>query len=330
MNQLSSVEPGAVLGDICIAARTPGTPLDGTLVELTHSWRFSGTGPVGLLSAALRKAGTGEDPDGAEAWQIATRLSDQNRVGDENPTGNRFSLHASPDNFRPGNDSAFDDLQNTVLAGFRDFMNAAGVDTAFQALSRFRILTALRRGPYGVENLNKLAEEILSQKRIRGTDNDRPRKLNPSGRFYDHRVIMITRNEYGLNLFNGDIGILLPANADQPEATAEKAADIVAWFEITDPETGVKGFRKIPCSMLPEHETAFAMTIHKSQGSEFTDVLLLLPPTSSPILTKELLYTGITRVVRHAVLWCNEDAFKAAAVRKTERASGLTAVLLQR
>ena len=142
--------------------------------------------------------------------------------------------------------------------------------------------------------------------------------LVPTSGFYDHQLIMITVNTPDLNLFNGDVGVIL-AQKNHPQA-------LEAWFP--DPESGV---RAIPVGLLPEHETAFAMTIHKSQGSEFPYVALILPERDdSPILTRELLYTGITRVAidpqqnrGKLTIWCSPQSFKTAVVRKTTRSTGL-------
>jgi exodeoxyribonuclease V alpha subunit len=223
------------------------------------------------------------------------------------------------------------DLHKIILAQFRPFLEATTVAGAFAALAQFRILCALRRGPHGVETLNRLTEEILALERMHfaAGDPQRPaRKLDPAGRFYDHRVVMISRNDYGLRLFNGDVGIVLPETAGGGMgAGGAEEARLTAWFEVSDEATGRRSYRHLPCHMLPEHETAFAMTIHKSQGSQFRDILVLLPPQESPVLTRELLYTGLTRAEKRVWLWCGERAFKLAATRRTVRASGLAATL---
>ena len=138
---------------------------------------------------------------------------------------------------------------------------------------------------------------------------------------------MVTRNDYGLRLFNGDVGIILPETANGDAVTAGTKPRLVAWFEEADEETGATKYRALPCHMLPEHETAFAMTIHKSQGSQFRDVLVMLPYRENPGLTKELLYTGITRAEKRVSLWCSEAVFKQASTSRTQRASGLTTAL---
>jgi exodeoxyribonuclease V alpha subunit len=140
------------------------------------------------------------------------------------------------------------------------------------------------------------------------------RLLDPSGTFYDHRLIMVTVNDYSLGLFNGDVGVVL--------AEAGSGA-LYAWFE-RQAAAGGDPYRRIPVNMLPDNETAFATTVHKSQGSEFERVLLVLPPDEhSPVMTRELLYTGLTRTKGPLDLWCTEAAFTACVARPTCRASGL-------
>jgi exodeoxyribonuclease V alpha subunit len=119
----------------------------------------------------------------------------------------------------------------------------------------------------------------------------------------------VTANDYGVRLFNGDIGFVLRDEED---------GELRAFFPA--PAGGV---RKISLARLPDHETAFAMTVHKSQGSEFTRVALLLPPRDSPVLTRELVYTGITRAGRFLHLWTTPEILRAAVRRRTQRVSGL-------
>lgn len=329
-HQLSSVAPGFVLGDICAAAQAgPGAPLDGTLVELTHNWRFPADGPVGRLSGALMVAGSADDPAGERAW--ATLREQQGRVSQ---AGDEVAWHDMPETLRDAGGRPLKDLRKLILEQYRPFLEATAVAGAFAALAQFRILCALRHGPHGVETLNGLTEEILALAGMHfaAGDPQRPaRKLKPAGRFYDHRVVMITRNDYGLRLFNGDVGIVLPeAAGGGTEAGGGGEERLTAWFEVSDEATGQRSYRHLPCQMLPEHETAFAMTIHKSQGSQFRDILVMLPPRESPVLTRELLYTGLTRAEKRVWLWCGESAFKLAATRRTARDSGLAAALAAR
>jgi exodeoxyribonuclease V alpha subunit len=190
-------------------------------------------------------------------------------------------------------------LRGPVTAGFRDFLKASDPLEALAALARFRVLCALREGPFGLAGLNQMTEEILEEARLIKT-------LDP---WYAHRPIMVTRNDYNLKLFNGDIGVVLPdAASGEPRA----------FFP--GPENEVRKFLPL---RLPEHQTAYALTVHKSQGSEFDRILLVLPDRESPVLSRELLYTGITRARKSVELWFEEEVFRAALSRRLSRTSGL-------
>ena len=179
------------------------------------------------------------------------------------------------------------------------------------------MLCAVRAGPFGVRTVNRIVEEILAQRGVKTIAPAlRPdRKLDPSGSFYDHRLILITVNDYSLDLYNGDVGVVLA------EAPGKKS--FYAWFS-GQAAGGGDAYRKIAVNMLPAHETAFAMTVHKAHGSEFKRVLLVLTPeVQSPVLTRKLLYTGLTRTQEKIDLWCTEATFKAAVTRRTRRVSRL-------
>jgi len=194
-------------------------------------------------------------------------------------------------------------LRRRVIGGFGEFLEASEPLEALAALARFRVLCALREGPFGVAGLNQLTEEILEAAGL----------IRLQGPWYSHRPIMITRNDYTLKLFNGDIGIVLPdAASGEPRA----------FFP--GPENEVRKFLPL---RLPEHQTAYALTVHKSQGSEFDRVLLVLPDRESPGLSRELLYTGITRARKSVELWFEEKVFRAALSRRVRRSSGLRDVL---
>ena len=148
--------------------------------------------------------------------------------------------------------------------------------------------------------INLLVEQILREQKL----------IKPDRRWYPGRPVLITRNDYNLRLFNGDMGIVLP----DPSANH----DLRVFFPVADGT-----LRKFHPLRLPEHETVYAMTVHKSQGSEFDTVLLLLPDRESPVLTRELIYTGITRAKESVEIWGSEDVFRAAVSRCIERRSGL-------
>ncbi|MCP4106798.1 MAG: exodeoxyribonuclease V subunit alpha [Desulfobacteraceae bacterium] len=307
-DQLASVEAGAVLGDICgtgieryvrLTERIASDQLSlfnseqqaedsshetfktvrKCIVQLYRSYRFGGDSGIGEVSRSVNKG---------NADKGITLLKDgkyEDIQWKELPKPNHLLQY----------------IKETVIRGFEDYLkNSGDPSEIFDKFDRFRILCAIRQGPYGVSALNRLAEQILRDKNL----------INPDKTWYAGRPVMITRNDYNLRLFNGDVGIALP----DPDAEN----DIRVFFRNADGTP-----RKFHPFRLPEHETVYAMTVHKSQGSEFDKVLLLLPDRDSPVLTRELVYTGITRAMNSVEIWGVESVFRTAVLRRINRSSGL-------
>lgn len=275
-DQLASVEAGHVLGDICEAAAATG---GAGFHALQRNFRFSSESGIQKLSAAVNRGET--EP----ALALLAKPS-------ENLTGRPL----------PAPGALAGQLRELILQAHRRTMQAATPGEALLVQSAFRILCAIRGGPYGVDHLNRLAESILAG------------FIQPAGRHYPGRPIMILQNDYNLGLFNGEIGVLLPNPSDTTE--------LRAYF----PDASGQ-LRSIHAARLPEHETAWAMTVHKSQGSECDRVLLILPDRDNPVLTRELVYTGLTRARTAAEVWYSAPVFKTAVARRTERFSGLRDLL---
>ncbi|HEY0338084.1 MAG TPA: ATP-binding domain-containing protein, partial [Burkholderiales bacterium] len=170
----------------------------------------------------------------------------------------------------------------------------------FEIFNQFRVLCAHRRGLSGVVALNHMIEGVLKDEHLVASHDT----------WYAGRPIMIMRNDYNLKLFNGDVGITL-ADPHAPE-------HLKVFFP-----GGDEGLRAFAPSRVPEHETVYAMTIHKSQGSEFSEVLMILPNEPSPIMSRELVYTGITRAMNRVEIWGNEAVFSDAVEHRLRRASAL-------
>ena len=304
-DQLASVEAGAVLADICnggirrdyssdLAAQfamvtgrefpfnseNKTSPLSDCIVELRRNYRFADESEISHLSRAVN---CGDAVRGAQLLQAPTSATGSEVSWRDLPSPNALKRVLKP----------------IVLDSYADSPESNHPALALESFSRFRILCAVRHGPYGVENLNRLAEEILAEAGL----------VNPSARFYAGRPILITRNNYNLHLFNGDIGLLLHDSSRN---------ELRAFFLGSD--ESVRSFLPL---QLPPHETAFALTVHKSQGSEFERVLLLLPKDDSPVLTRELVYTGITRASNRVEVWSSESLFMTAVQRRIQRRSGL-------
>jgi len=225
-------------------------------------------------------------------------LADALRTGDavratellrEGPAGVRFHEDVADPLARAS--------RETLLAPWRALMTLHDPAQALQQARTLRLLTALREGPQGAAALNLRIEEALA-----GTQRDP---------YFHGRLLLVTENSYRHGLFNGDIGVVQRDDAGMP----------VAWFAGAD---GVRGFH--PAS-LPAHAGAFAMTVHKAQGSEFDTVWLLLPKQDARTLSRELLYTGVTRARRELHVCASEDVLRAALARHAQRVSGLAARL---
>jgi exodeoxyribonuclease V alpha subunit len=188
-------------------------------------------------------------------------------------------------------------LAAAAREGYAAFAQAATPAGALDALKRFRILAPHREGRFGVGNLNRVIDSALSRLRSAGSSAS---AMTP---------VMITDNTYDLGLYNGDTGVLAGATAEDGPA---------AFFP--DPDSGI---RRISALRLPQHGTAFALTIHKVQGSEFDSVLLVLPDKMSEVLCRELLYTAVTRARKRVEIWGDEEVFRRAVERRIERSSGL-------
>ena len=190
-------------------------------------------------------------------------------------------------------------LLTRIEQGYEGYLQAALTGdpaAAFAAFNQFRVLTAQREGAFGVAGLNE-ALEARYKRRF---------KLAERERWYAGRAVMVQSNDYALGLFNGDIGICL-----------QTELGLRVLFE------GEDGFRSFTTARLPSHETALAMTVHKSQGSEFSEVLLVLPELPSPLLSRSLFYTGITRAKHKVEIWALAPRISEAVTTRAERAAGL-------
>ena len=327
-DQLASVEAGAVLGDLCRdAAQGRYTPATAAFVEaatgqalpiefmgdgpalaqqtvmLRHSHRFGGRiGELALAvnagdanaAAALLRAASGESlqwPDTLAASAVV-QLAVHGRSGA--PGG--YSTYLQTVQQRPA---------TADRATYEAW--AVAVLTAFE---RFRVLCAVHDGEWGTASLNAGIERALAAEG----------RLARRGEWYEGRPVMVTRNDASLGVFNGDIGIAL--RPFSVTAHGDGGANLRAFF------VDGNALRSVGVSRLAHVETAFAMTVHKSQGSEFEHTVLVLPAAPSRVLTRELVYTGITRARQAFTLVTGRrQAFAEALARRTRRSSGLLELL---
>lgn len=328
-DQLSSVEAGAVLGDVCQRAEAghysdetaawlasvtgddiaawvcdDARPLDQHVVMLRHSHRFGADSGIGRLAQAVNAG----DATAANAL-LRLQLDDLRWVdhGCDNATlrelvlpthdvdgGYRGYLHRLRTQ-RPAQGASFE----THQAWARDVLHAFG---------RFQLLCAVRQGDEGTEGLNRRVAELLQREGL----------IDASHLWYEGRPVLVTRNDYALGLMNGDIGMALQV----PDEHGRLALRVA--FPLAAPVGGeAEGIRFVLPSRLGAHESVYAMTVHKSQGSEFEHAALLLPAKRSAIATRELLYTGITRARSRFTLVAPTHAVAEATARRVSRHSGL-------
>jgi exodeoxyribonuclease V alpha subunit len=311
-DQLASVEPGAVFGDICSAAEAAGWspafreqvrpyvqalpassanaggPLQDSMTVLRRSYRFGGESGIGQLSRSIQAG------DCVTAIQLLNAKDLPDVLWEE---------AAAP----AGLESR---LERWILEAYSGCLEAASPAEAFTSFARSRILCAVRQGPFGVTRINRMAEDTLARKGL----------VRPRGGWYRGRPVIINRNDYPLRLFNGDIGIAW----EEPSRAQTGPLPLGVFFPSESGE-----MRRFLPSRLPEQETVFAMTIHKAQGSEFDSVLLILPDQASPVLTRELLYTAVTRARKRVEIWARRETIEASIEKRVIRHSGLREALSQ-
>ena len=345
-DQLSSVENGSVFADLSAEPFVnrfsedfieknkrfiPGLFSDGKphtdenktgillrdrVIHLTHSYRFGADSGIGHLSFLINHHTPSDTMTFLKTRQLPKSAVDA-MVDNGKPAPKRGSFedilwydlpadHADSDVEKRLSDL----LSRDAVNRFQPYMDAldrfhfendptgqvmaADVLAVLDAFERFRILCALNRGPFGVETINARMESLLFGKR--------------QDLFYSGRPVMVLTNDYTQQLFNGDIGVILEGSDGQRGAWFRGEGDTV---------------RRFSPAFLPGHVTAFAMTIHKSQGSEFDRVMMILPNRDTQILTREIVYTGITRAKKEISIVGRESIFKNALLRRTERTSGL-------
>lgn len=324
-DQLASVEAGAVLGDICnsggaappsaafaaalhavsgdvvpasapppaasaqlsftnMLERSAPAAIADSIVVLTHSYRYAAAGGIDRVARAV---------NAGDAAAVFEACAAGGAVRWREPAAG---------------DGLDDELAAELLAGFGDYARAGTPLERLRALDGFRVLCAHRRGPFGVETVNAQIEQLLAAQGW----------LRPDEPAYCGRPILVTRNDYGLGLFNGDVGVIARAGEPADAAGGDAPPARVAYFPAEHGAT-----RAIAVARLPEHETVFALSVHKSQGSEFDRVALLLPRQVSPIVSRELLYTAITRARRSVLLVATREVIERAVATPVQRASGL-------
>jgi len=298
-DQLASVEAGAVLGDICGNAPGFSAAFRRRLIEAAgDDPGGEGSGPsirdaVVQLRHSYRFGAQGGIDDVARSVNRGNGRRALELLAEAGLSDTAWRPVASPRDLRQA-------LAETGPAQFGDALLADGPEAALAAMERSRILCAHRSGPFGAEAVNGIVEERLEAAGL----------IRRQGAWYRGRPVLITSNDYHLRLFNGDLGVAWP--------DAEAGGALRVFTRGSD-----GALRRFAPARLPAHETAFAATVHKSQGSEADRVVLILPHEPSAVMTRELIYTGITRARSRVEVWGTRDAFEAAVARRLIRSSGL-------
>ncbi|MEW6673567.1 MAG: exodeoxyribonuclease V subunit alpha [Thermodesulfobacteriota bacterium] len=309
-DQLASVEPGSVLGDVCdqnrftdfsdsfcatfssladVSLQAPDMRvlategLHDSIIRLQKNYRFSETGGIGGFSRAVRSGNAGEAVD------FLDRMDESGIVWEDCSSTERLS----------------EILTRYVLEEYSPSLRETDPSAALEKFNRFQVLCALNRGPFGVHAVNDLIEQVLIRNGLVAP------ARRPQSHWYRGRPVIVTRNDYRLSLYNGDVGITLPDPKGDDSA-------LYVFFQDSQGET-----RRFNPARLPEHETVYAMTVHKSQGSEFAKILLVLPDKDAGVLTRELIYTAVTRAREQVVVCGNKPILQSAISRGIDRTSGL-------
>ncbi|MDC9724734.1 MAG: exodeoxyribonuclease V subunit alpha [Gammaproteobacteria bacterium] len=296
--QLASVESGAVLANLC--AKTPSFSAEFieqvkafTGITLNNPENTEGllTNSVVLLQQSYRF------DDDSDIGQLAKAVQ-QGNVQAVYDVINQSQKQLWQQNVLATN------IQTHTFEGYRKYVDAIAqnvdAETCLAVFEHYRILCALKNGPQSVTSINELMERALQKQ---GWKTHQP--------FYHGRPIMVTQNDYRQQLFNGDTGLVL----------YDDQGVLRACFSVDN------SVRWINLSRLPAHETAFAITIHKSQGSEFDSVSVLLPEEESALLTRELLYTAITRAKQHVTLLSSDVILNKTVITGHQRETGLASLL---
>jgi|TARA_Y100000031_G_scaffold126240_1_gene143182 exodeoxyribonuclease V alpha subunit len=280
---------GKLLKELCgfDPGRSPSAnAISDSCCELAHGYRFAKESGIARLAEGIRRV------EAADLQELLAEIA----------AGGTVDIALLPV------DSTLSDAgMDAMITGYRPFLDCLDTDKAdtratLAAFDQFRVLSALREGEQGVIELNKRIESRLQ---LQESDDE--------SAYYPGRPILITRNDYNLQLFNGDTGVCLVDPGD---------GRLKVCF--LDSDGCIRDF--LP-TRLPPHETCFAMTVHKSQGSEYQKVALVLPEQtdahSSDLLNRQLLYTGITRAREKVTLFANEATLVEMAARSSNRISGL-------
>lgn len=304
--QLSSIEAGSIFGDLC-KTQNPANNLDKADIDLYNSFieeenlkipqKFIAknqnvlTGCIIELKRSFRFKNT--EGIGKFSNLVINGISDKSQLIDSFQECNDIQQCVRITNNY--NDSALNDILNK----YEDYIVEPDIEKALKKLNLIKVLCAVKEGKYGVNNYNTIIETYLKSKGL----------LSPKNGFYHNQIIMITSNDYSLGLFNGDIGIV---------RKDPKTKQLRVYFHS---ENKIINF---PTSNINSYNSVFAMTIHKSQGSEFENVVIILPKDDeNKLLSRELIYTAVTRAKNNVLIITDNEVLTTSIQKKTQRVSGI-------
>lgn len=309
-DQLASVEAGSIFGDICltqeglmnVVSAERGGSVNAFISEAAASLSAQYMATDGLHNVLqehiieLKKSWRFKSTEGIGEFShavINSTLSEELLHRDAPESGQYVKVcnaYDAPELYE-------------LMDAYKVYIAEEDMAKALVKMNEVRFLCAVRSGNYGVKRYNEMIAAYLASEGV----------LQPSHSFYENQPIMITKNDKEHHLFNGDVGLV----------RKDKATDkYMAYFEDGESELG---YRALPTAYLSEFTTVFAMTIHKSQGSEFAHVGIVLPnDKNTPLLTRELIYTAITRAKERAIIFSSDEVLMAGVGKQVERASGIT------
>jgi exodeoxyribonuclease V alpha subunit len=301
-NQLASVEAGSLFGDLCKALQK-NNELSSSAADFINQFikdqdrkitrDYIGTShhPLAGHVIELKRSHRFNSSSGIGKLSHAIINNDEKVLAEviANKGGDSIELDLDSD----------DAIFNSFVDGYKEYILETDISKALEKFNKLRVLCAVREGADGLYSINKMIENYLSKHGL----------INNKLDFYENRPIIITRNYKELKLFNGDIGII----------RKDSNGNLRAFFEDSD-----KNIRAIMPVYISDAETVFAMTIHKSQGSEYNKVMVVLPKKSSGLLlTRELLYTAITRAKEHVIIRATGDILIETSKATVSRTSGI-------
>ena len=304
-NQLSSVEEGTVFGDLCESAvlKTDFYGSD-TYTFFNQFIRFDG---FKMADEAKEKAGLYDNiTELKKSYRFSAELG-LGRFAKLVLTGEQINSSDYVDKPKSQGvyirESVNDSVVEELMMIYQEYIQEPDVKQALQKLNKIRFLVATRSGSLGLDSVNYLIESFLNSNDL----------IDTRSVYYVNRPVIINKNDYQLGLFNGDVGII----------RRNERGQIKVFFE--DPELGVKS---VEPALIKNMETVFAMTIHKSQGSEFEQVVIVLPEnTEVKLLNRQLLYTGITRAKEKALIISSQEVLDTCIEQVVSRSSGIKNIL---